>query len=185
MIDMFCHWRYVIDNLFGPIKRVSAIGATHVPTRIDEAGNAYECTAEDAAYGTFELESGVICHINSSWSVRVRRDDLLTIQVDGTAGSAVAGLRQCYIQADAMTPKPVWNPDVEGQIDYFGDWKTMPDRDDTTNAFRTQWELFLLHVADGRPFPWTLLEGARGVQLAELGLKSWKERRWVDVPSLS
>jgi len=185
MIDMFSHWRYVIDNLFGPIARLSAIGAIHLPQRVDENGRTYECTAEDAAYGTFELENGVICQFNSSWDVRVRRDDLLTIQVDGTQGSAVAGLRECYVQSDATTPKPVWNPDIESPIDYFADWKMMPARDETGNAFKAQWELFLLHVGADGPFPWTLLEGAKGVQLAELGTRSWSERTWVDVPPLS
>jgi predicted dehydrogenase len=185
MIDMFCHWRYVIDNLFGPISRLSAIGATHLPRRVDESGSVYDATADDAAYGTFELENGVICQFNSSWDVRVRRDDLLTIQVDGTDGSAVAGLTQCYVQPDAATPKPVWNPDIESPINYFDDWIRMPTRDAPANAFKAQWELFLLHVAEDGPFPWNLLEGAKGVQLAELGLQSWAERRWVDVPPLS
>ena len=185
MIDMFCHWRYVIDNLFGPIARLSAMGATHMPQRIDENGKQYTCTADDSAYGTFELENGVICQFNSSWDVRIRRDDLLTIQVDGTHGTAVAGLRECYVQSDAMTPKPIWNPDIKSPIDYYADWNLMPTRDDNENAFKVQWELFLLHVAADGPFPWTLLEGAKGVQLAELGIQSWNERKWVDVLPLS
>ncbi len=185
MIDMFCHWRYVIDNLFGPIKALCATGATHIPKRIDEQGSAYLCTADDAAYGTFELESGVICQFNSSWAVRVRRDDLLTLQVDGTAGSAVAGLRECRVQSDPETPKPIWNPDIDQPIDFFENWMTMPTRKPFDNAFKVQWELFLKHVAEDAPFPWSLLEGAKGVQLAELGLASWKERRWIDVPPMT
>ncbi len=184
MIDMFCHWRYVIDNLFGPIRRLSAIGTTHIPERVDEGGQPYACTADDAAYGTFELENGIICQFNSSWAVRVRRDDLLTLQVDGTKGTAVAGLTQCLVQPDATTPKPVWNPDLESPIDYFEDWKLVPTRDPADNAFKAQWELFLRHVVDDEPFPWDLMEGAKGVQLAELGLRSWRERRWVDVEAL-
>ncbi|MFO7782922.1 MAG: Gfo/Idh/MocA family oxidoreductase [Spirochaetia bacterium] len=184
MIDMFCHWRYVIDNIFGPVARLSAIGATHIPERLDEQGERYSCTADDAAYGTFELENGIICHFNSSWAVRVRRDDLLTLQVDGTEGSAVAGLRECRVQHDAETPKPVWNPDIEQPVDFYENWMKMPTRDPADNAFKTQWELFLRHVAADEPFPWTLLEGAKGVQLAELGMQSWAERRWVDVPPL-
>ena len=185
MIDMFCHWRYVIDSLFGQILRISALGATHMPERIDEAGNRYACTADDSAYGTFELANGVICQFNSSWDVRVRRDDLLTLQVDGTEGSAVAGLRECWVQADAMTPKPVWNPDIESPINYHDNWSRVPTRDPAENAFKVQWELFLKHVAADTPFPWDLLEGAKGVQLAELGAQSWHERAWVDVPPLS
>ncbi|MFW5745738.1 MAG: Gfo/Idh/MocA family protein [Spirochaetota bacterium] len=184
MIDMFCHWRYVIDNLFGEISSLQAIGTTLIPERLDEQGEKYTCTADDAAYGTFELENGVICQFNSSWQVRVRRDDLLTLQVDGTEGTAVAGLTQCYVQPDATTPKPVWNPDIESPIDYFADWKVMPTRDPAENAFKAQWELFLKHVVDDEPFPWDLTEGAKGVQLAELGMKSWKERKWLEVPKL-
>jgi predicted dehydrogenase len=184
MIDMFCHWRYVIDNLFGPVARLSAIGATHIPERLDENAERYTCTADDAAYGTFELENGIICHFNSSWAVRVRRDDLLTLQVDGTNGTAVAGLRECLVQHDAETPKPVWNPDIEQPVDFYENWMKMPTRDPVDNAFKAQWELFLRHVAADEPFPWTLLEGAKGVQLAELGVRSWKERRWVEVTPL-
>ncbi len=184
MIDMFCHWRYVIDNLFGEISRLVAIGATHIPKRRDEQGEPYPCTADDAAYGTFELANGIICQFNSSWAVRVRRDDLLTLQVDGTRGTAVAGLRDCVIQSDAETPKPVWNPDIPSPIDYYENWMTMPTRDPMENAFKLQWELFLRHLADEIEFPWSLLEGAKGVQLAELGMKSWKTRSWVDVSAL-
>ncbi len=184
MIDMFCHWRYVIDNLFGNIKAVSALGATHTGARRDEKGAEYACTAEDAAYGTFELENGVICQFNSSWAVRVRRDDLFTMQVDGTKGTAVAGLRECWLQDEPMTPKPVWNPDIPSPIDYYENWTKMPTRDVSENAFKVQWELFLKHVAQDDPFRWDLLEGAKGVQLAELGMKSWKERRWLDLPAL-
>ena len=184
MIDMFCHWRYVIDRIFGPVARLSAIGATHIPERLDEQGVRYTCTADDAAYGTFELENGIICHFNSSWAVRVRRDDLLTLQVDGTDGSAVAGLRDCVVQHDAETPKPVWNPDIEQPVDFYEGWTRMPTRDPADNAFKAQWELFLRHVAADEPFPWDLLEGAKGVQLAELGMQSWRERRWVEVTPL-
>ena len=181
---MFCHWRYVLDNLFGEVQAVSCLGATHIPKRWDEAGKPYECTADDAAYATFELEGGVIAQFNSSWAVRVRRDDLLTIQVDGTEGSAVAGLRKCWAQSYAATPRPTWNPDVDSPIDFFDGWTPVEDGRSYDNAFKAQWELFLRHVVKDEPFPWTLLEGAKGVQLAELGLESWRERRWVTVPPL-
>ena len=184
IVDMLCHWRYVIDNLFGEVKSLSCLGATHVPQRWDEAGKPYKCTADDSAYATFELKNGVICHFNSSWSVRVRRDDLLTLQVDGTQGSAVAGLRDCVAQPLSATPRCIWNPDVDSPIKYFENWNTVPLRAESDNAFKVQWELFLKHVVRGDPFPWTLLAGAKGVQLAELGLASWAERRWVDVPAL-
>ena len=184
ILDMLCHWRYVLDRVFAPVKAVSCLGATHIPERRDEAGAPYECTADDAAYATFELEGGIVAHFNSSWAVRVRRDDLLTIQVDGTKGSAVAGLRDCWVQPYSATPRPVWNPDIPSTINHFDSWLKLPDQDFFDNAFKKQWELFLLHVAKDGPFPWTLLEGARGVQLAEKGLESWRKRAWVDVPQL-
>jgi predicted dehydrogenase len=184
IMDMLCHWRYVLDNIFGPVKAVSCLGATHIPQRWDENGRAYAATADDAAYATFELEGGIIAHFNSSWCVRVRRDDLLTIQVDGTHGSAVAGLRHCWIQPRSATPRPVWNPDVDSPLNYFDGWQKVPQQAEFENAFKRQWELFLRHVVADEPFPWSLLEGAKGVQLAEKGLESWRKRAFVDVPAL-
>jgi predicted dehydrogenase len=184
IVDMLCHWRYVLDNLFGEVKAVSCLGATHIPERIDEKGQPYKCTADDSAYATFELKGGVIAHFNSSWTVRVRRDDLLTLQVDGTKGSAVAGLRECWIQHYGNTPKPVWNPDIAQPINFYEGWAKVPEQETYDNAFKVQWELFLRHVALNEPFRWSLLEGAKGVQLAELGLQSWEQRRWLDVPTL-
>jgi len=183
ILDMLCHWRYVLDDLFGEVKAVSCLGATHIPYRWDESGKKYKATADDAAYATFQLAGGVIAHFNSSWDVRVRRDDLLTLQVDGTEGSAVAGLRRCLVQSYSKTPKPVWNPDIPQPINFFEGWEEVPD-ENYDNAFKAQWELFLRHVAGEGKFPWGLLEGAKGVQLAELGLKSWKQRKWLDVPRL-
>jgi predicted dehydrogenase len=184
ILDMFCHWRYLIDGLFGPVRSLTCLGATHIKQRRDEAGRPYRCTADDSAYATFELANGIICHFNSSWAVRVRRDDLLTLQVDGTRGSAVAGLRDCVVQHASATPRPVWNPDVESPIKFLDGWTRVPDYQPYDNAFKIQWELFLRHVLEDEPFPWTLLEGARGVQLAEKGLESWAQRKWVDVPAL-
>ena len=184
IVDMLCHWRYVLDNVFGKVKAVSCLGATHIPQRVDEQGKPYTCTADDAAYATFELEGGVIAHFNSSWTVRVRRDDLLTLQVDGTNGSAVAGLRECYIQHYGSTPKPVWNPDIAQPINFYEGWSKVPEQETYDNAFKAQWELFLKHVVKDEPFPWDLRDGARGVQLAEKGIESWSKRCWVDVPNL-
>ncbi|NBD38990.1 MAG: Gfo/Idh/MocA family oxidoreductase [Verrucomicrobia bacterium] len=184
IVDMLCHWRYVLDNLFGRVRGVSCLGATHIPERVDEEGNPYRCTADDSAYSTFELEGGIVAHFNSSWVTRVRRDDLLTMQVDGTHGSAVAGLRTCRVQHYGTTPKPVWNPDIEQPIDFFDGWQEVPDQEPYDNAFKVQWEMFLKHIAVDAPFPWSLREGAKGVQLAELGLQSWEKRAWVPVPEL-
>ncbi len=185
IVDMLCHWRYVLDNPFGAVKSVSCIGATHIPQRIDEAGKPYAATADDAAYATFELEGGIIAQFNSSWTVRVRRDDLLTIQVDGTKGSAVAGLRECWVQPYGATPKPTWNPDIPQPIDFYAGWSQMPEQMPMDNAFKVQWEQFLKYVVADAPYDKDLLEGAKGVQLAELGLQSWAERRWLDVPALN
>jgi predicted dehydrogenase len=184
IVDMLCHWRYVLDNVFGKVKAVSCLGATHIKERVDEQGRKYKCTADDAAYATFELENGIIAQFNSSWTVRVRRDDLLTLQVDGTRGSAVAGLRECYTQHYGNTPKPVWNPDIPQPIDFYGGWSKVPEQEVYDNAFKVQWELFLKHVVKDTPFPWDLREGAKGVQLAEKGIESWEKRCWVKVPEL-
>jgi len=184
IVDMLCHWRYVIDNLFGKVKGVSCIGATHIPKRIDERGQAYACTSDDACYATFECEDGVICQFNSSWTVRVRRDDLLTMQVDGTHGSAIVGLRDCWVQSAGVTPRPIWNPDIQQPINFFEGWQKVPETTNYDNAFKIQWEEFLKHVVLDTPFPWTLREGAKGVQLAELGLQSWEQRKWLPVEPL-
>ena len=183
-VDMLCHWRYIIDNLFGKVKSVSCLASTHVPERIDEQGNPYPCTADDSAYSTFECENGVVCHFNSSWNVRVRRDDLLTMQVDGSKGSAIIGLRDVWTQHYGNTPRPVWNPDIPQPIDFFDGWQKVPEQEEYDNAFKIQWEMFLRHIAIDEPFRWNLLEGAKGVQLAEMGLLSCEQRRWVNLTDL-
>tara|TARA_A100001011_G_scaffold358069_1_gene403504 strand:+ start:23240 stop:24385 length:1146 start_codon:yes stop_codon:yes gene_type:complete len=184
IVDMLCHWRYVLDNIFGSVKGVFCMGATHIPERIDENGQLYKCTADDAAYSIFELEGGVIAQFNSSWTTRVRRDDLLTLHVDGTKGSAVAGLRDCWTQHYGNTPKPVWNPDIPNSIDFKEAWAKVPEQEDFDNAFMAQWELFLKHVVLDTPFPWNMMEGAKGVQLAELGIESWEKKAWINIPKL-
>ncbi|MCY4007561.1 MAG: Gfo/Idh/MocA family oxidoreductase [Rhodobacteraceae bacterium] len=182
--DMLCHWRYVLDNVVAPVRAVSCMGAVHIANRWDEAGEPYSADADDAAYATFELEGGIIAQINSSWCVRVRRDDLVTFQVDGTLGSAVAGLHSCFSQHRVNTPKPVWNPDRPQSMDFTTGWVEVPDNTSLDNGFKVQWEQFLRHIAEDAPWSYTLLEGAKGVQLAELGYRSWKERQWIDVPEI-
>ena len=184
-IDMLCHFRYVVDNLFGDIKAINCLASTHIKERVDEQGKPYKCTADDSCYTTFELDNGVIVHLNASWNVRVRRDDLLTIQVDGSKGTAVAGLRECWIQHYGSTPKPVWNPDIPQPIDFYENWDQVPEQESYDNAFKVQWELFLRHVVLDEPFRWNLLEGAKGVQLADLGLQSSDERMWKEINELS
>lgn len=185
IIDMLCHWRYVLDNTIAPVKSVSCLGANHIPKRWDENGQEFTADTDDAAYATFELEGGIVAQMNSSWCTRVRRDDLVTFHVDGTHGSAVAGLHKCVSQHRVNTPKPVWNPDEPQTMDFFEDWEEVPDNLAHDNGFRVQWEEFIRHVAEDGPWKYSLLEGAKGVQLAELGIQSWQERRWIDVPTLS
>ena len=189
ILDMMCHWRYVLDNLFGEVKSVSCLGATHIPKRWDENDQPYEATADDAAYATCELKGHngepVIAQINMSWVTRVRRDDLVTFHVDGTHGSAVAGLQECRAQSRVATPRPVWNPDVKQNMNFFDQWQEIPDATVYDNGFKIQWEHFIRHVAEDAPYKWTLPEGAKGVQLVEAALESWQERRWIDVPTLT
>jgi predicted dehydrogenase len=185
IMDMFCHWRYVLDHLFGPVRSVMALGATHIPRRVDEDGRPYAATADDAAYAIFELDGGIIVQMNSSWCVRVYRDELLALQVDGTHGSAVAGLHSCKVQHRVNTPKPVWNPDVPNTHNFFADWQELPENNAFENGFKVQWEQFIRHVVEDAPFKFTLLEGAKGVQLAEAGLESWRRRCWVSIPDLA
>ena len=185
IVDMLPHWRYVMDNLFGEVEAVSCLGATHIPRRWDEAGNPYDVTADDAVYATFKLAGDVIAQVNSSWTTRVYRDELVTFQVDGTGGSAIAGLRSCRVQHRTTTPKPVWNPDVENPFDFRSDWQVVPDNAVFDNGFKAQWEQFLRHVVLDTPYKFTLFEGAKGVQLAELGIESWRSGSWVDVPALA
>ncbi|MFE6745079.1 Gfo/Idh/MocA family protein [Kitasatospora purpeofusca] len=185
VLDMFPHWRYVLDGIVAPVRSVYAHTTTHIPTRVDEQGRPYEATADDAAYGIFELEGGITAQINSSWAVRVDRDELVEFQVDGTEGSAVAGLRECRFQHRAATPKPVWNPDLAATESFREQWQRVPDNAEFDNGFKVQWELFLRHVVTGSEYRWDLLEGAKGVQLAELGLRSAREGRRLDVPDLA
>jgi len=189
ILDMMCHWRYVLDNLFGEVKAVSCLGATHIHKRWDEAGQPYPATADDASYATLELTGHqgepVIAQVNSSWTTRVRRDDLVTFHVDGTDGSAVATLTGCRTQSRVNTPRPVWNPDVRQTMNFLEQWQEVPDVESYDNGFKIQWEHFIRHVIGNAPYRWTLAEGAKGVQLVEAALQSWRERRWIDVPPLA
>jgi predicted dehydrogenase len=184
VLDMFPHWQYLLENLFGPIRSVYARQAIQLPVRWDESGNRYDVTADDSAYAQLEFDSGVIGSVNSSWAVRVNRRELLELQVDGTDGSAVAGLRQCAVQHKVTTPMPVWNPDLPDPIDYPSQWTDVPDTGSFDNGFKVQWELFLKSAALGEPFAWDLFEGAKGLQLAELAERSSAEARRLDVPPL-
>jgi predicted dehydrogenase len=184
ILDMFPHWQYLIENLFGTVKSVSCIAKTHIPERVDESGKQYAASADDAVYATFELENEIIVQLNSSWCTRVNRDDLLIMQVDGTEGSASAGLRDCKVQDRSATPRAVWNPDGEDKTCYRDAWHSVR-AEKYENAFRLQWEMFLHHVMEDAPFPHDFRQAVRGAQLVEAGIRSWAERRWVDVPALT
>jgi predicted dehydrogenase len=185
VVDMFPHWHYVLEQIFGPVEAVTAHVTTHIPRRWDEQGQPYDATADDAAYGIFEIAGGVVAQINSSWAVRVYRDELVEFQVDGTEGSAVAGLRECRVQHRSTTPKPVWNPDLPATERFREQWQVVPDNEEFRNGFQEQWELFLRHVVEDTPYTWDLWAGARGVQLAELGALSAREGRRVAIPELA
>jgi len=185
IVDMHCHWRYVIDNLFGNVASVLTVAETHIKERIDENNQPYVCTADDSAYAMFRTENGIICQFNSSWITRVRRDDLLTIQVDGTKASAIFGLRKCWVQKMNETPRLVWNPDIDNPVKLHNGWEEVLPNKEYDNAFKTQWELFLRHVILDEPFPWDLKEGAKGVQLAEKSLESHANRCWIDLDELN
>jgi predicted dehydrogenase len=184
VLDMFPHWHYLLTDLFGPLEALYVRAATHLPRRWDESGAPYDATADDACYAVLEFADGVFGSVNSSWAVRVNRRELLELQVDGTHGSAVAGLRECAVQHRVSTPLPVWNPDLPDPLDYRAMWTDVPDNMTFDNGFKAQWELFLRAAAAGAPFTWDLVEGARGVQLASLALLSSAEGRRVDVPPL-
>jgi predicted dehydrogenase len=184
VLDMFPHWHYILEQVFAPVRAVTTHVTTHIPRRVDETGVPYDATADDAAYAIFELEGGVVAQINSSWAVRVHRDELVEFQVDGTEGSAVAGLRGCVAQHRGNTPKPVWDPDLPAEHDFRSQWLAVPDNERFDNAFKVQWEAFLRHVALDEPFPWDFFAAARGVQLAELALQSARENRRVEIPEL-
>jgi len=184
VMDMFPHWQYVLEQLFAPVRAVQCVAATHIPVRVDESGAEYDATAEDAAYAIFELDGGIVAQVNSSWAVRVHRDELVEFQVDGTLGSAVAGLRECRVQHRATTPMPVWNPDLPATEEFRAQWQRVPDNEEFENGFKAQWSAFLRHVVDGAPFPWDFAAGARGVQLGELGLRAAREGRRIEVPEL-
>lgn len=184
VLDMMPHIRCILDNLIGPIQQVFCHMATHIPERIDENGLRYHCNVEDAAYLLFQLQNDIFCRVTCSWTERVRREDLLTVKVDGTRGSAQAGLHECYLQHYGQTPRPVWDPERASVGSYRDQWGRVPDQEDYPNPFRAQWAHFLRHVVLDEPFPWNLREGAKGVQLAEAAILSCKLGKWVAVEEL-
>jgi predicted dehydrogenase len=184
VLDMFPHWHYVLTDLFGRIESFTCTEVTHISERVDEDGRRYEATADDAAYAIFRIEGDVIAQMNSSWCTRVFRDELLMLQVDGTEGSAVAGLRGCRVQTSDDAPRATWNPDLPNPIDFPSGWTEAPDAGEYENGFKAQWERYIAHVVEDTPFPWDLLQAARGMQLVDLALRSSNEGCWVEVEEL-
>jgi predicted dehydrogenase len=185
ILDMMPHYQYLLEEIVAPVERLVCLGATHIDQRWDERGQPYRADADDSCYAILQLQGGIIAQIMSSWCVRVRRDDIGTMTIDGTNGSAVAGFNHCWIQPRLATPKAQWSLDVASPVDFYADWQRIPETKPYVNAFRLQWELFLRHVVEGAPFPWTLFKAAAGVQLAELSVESWRSGGWVDVPKIA
>ena len=184
VLDMYPHWRYLLSSLMGPIKAVSCRKKTQIPRRFDETGEPYDVDVEDEVFATFEFESGALAQVTTSWATRVKRDDMIQIQIDGTLGSAVAGGHRCFVQSLAVTPRPVWNAEAPQTMNFDEQWQEVPDLEPFKNSYRYGWEQFLRHVADGEPLRSSMLEGAKDVQLTELCYQSDRERRWVDVSAL-
>ena len=181
IIDMMCHWQYIITHLFGEIEDFVCMGKNHISTRYDNNAKSYHANADDACYAIVNLKNGILVQINSDWCTRVRKDDLVTFKVDGELGSALATLSQCYLQPLDKTPRPIWNPDEKQKHNFFNDWELVFENETYENAFKTQWILFLKHIAEGSPWDYGLEKGAEAVRFAELALKSWKEKKWINL----
>jgi predicted dehydrogenase len=184
VLDMYPHWRYLTASLMGPINAVSCRKTTQQKKRWDESGKPFDVDVEDEVFATFEFESGALAQVTTSWASRVKRDDLIQIQIDGTLGSAVAGGHKCYVQSLATTPRPVWNVEAPQAMDFDAQWQEVPEHQPFKNSYRHGWEQFLRHVAEDAPLRSTLLEGAKDVQLTEACYQSDRERRWIDLAPL-
>ena len=150
--------------------------ATAIPQRADESGTRYDVDVDDTSLTLAELENGAVGTIACSWATRVRRDDLLTFQIDGTSGSAVAGLHRCWAQSAGDTPEVRHiNPMVDIGFDYRRDWKEVPGLAAYANPYRVGWDRFLKHIVTGEPLASDLSAGIRDVQTGG-GLLSQRRR---------
>jgi predicted dehydrogenase len=183
ILDMYPHWRYIIETIVGSIVRVASSEWIATPERVDEQGKRYAVAVEDSAATLVEIEGGAFGTILSSWATRVRRDDLLTLQVDGSKGSAIAGLHRCHVQMNAQTPS-IAHFSVMKDIgaDYRHDWTEAPPLPSYTNPYRVGWERFLRHVATDAPMPSDFAAGIRDVAFAEACHRSMRERTWIAFP---
>ncbi|RYJ01250.1 MAG: Gfo/Idh/MocA family oxidoreductase [Acetobacteraceae bacterium] len=184
VLDMFPHWRYVIDHLFGAPTALTCHMRTAQPKRWDEQHRPYDVDVEDEARAILEFPGGVVGEIFSSWATRIRRDDMLVVTAEGTQGSAVATLQQCWTQSLANTPKPVFPVQAPQTMDFRSQWAEVPDMVPFKNSYRQAWELYLRHIAEDAPNTASLAQAARGLQLIEACHESHNARRWVDLPAL-
>ena len=183
-LDMMAHWRYMIDRLAAPVTGVSALMSTAIPQRVDERGQPYTVDVEDTSHALLKLAGGAVGVITNSWATRVRRDDTMVVQIDGTAGSAVAGRMRCFTQSAVNTPEAFFGGGRPANMDFLAQWQEVPDTLPVKNPFRHCWEAFLRHVGEDAPYVPTLVEGAKAVQLADLAYRSVAEGRWMPVPEL-
>jgi predicted dehydrogenase len=183
-LDMMAHWRYMVDTLAAPVTGVSALMSTAIPQRMDENGQLYTVDVEDTSHALLKLAGGAVGVITNSWATRVRRDDTMMVQIDGTGGSAVAGRMRCFTQSAVNTPEAFFGGGRPANMDFFAQWQEVPDTLPVKNPFRHCWEAFLRHVGEDAPYVPTLLEGAKAVQLADLAYRSVAEGRWMTVPEL-
>jgi predicted dehydrogenase len=181
---MMAHWRYMIDRLAAPVTAVCALMSTAIPERVDEQGRTYHVDAEDTSHALVQLAGKAVGVITNSWATRIRRDDTMVVQIDGTLGSAVAGRYHCFTQAAVNTPEAFFGAAHPGGMDFTAQWQEVPNTMPATNPFRQCWEAFLRHVAEDVPYLPTLVEGAKAVQLADLAYHSVAEGRWIMVPEL-
>jgi predicted dehydrogenase len=186
ILDMVPHWRYIVEEIVGPIARVVSAAWTATPERVDERGARYRVDVEDSCAVLVALASGACGTILSSWATRVRRDDLLTLQVDGTHGSAIAGLHLCWTQTAGETPRIAhFNVKEDIGADYRAGWREVPAAGPYQNPYRIGWEQFLRHVVAGTPLRATFAAGIRALALAEACARSMKEERWVTLDGRS
>jgi predicted dehydrogenase len=181
VLDMFPHWSYILNHLFGGVENIYCQIATEIPERVDEDGNVYAVDVEDTANGLLTLSGGVPAQLLTSWATRVRRDDVLSIQVDGTEGSAFATAHGCWTQSLEDTPLPRLDT-VNGQtMNLFETWDEAPDAEPFQHSFRYGWELYLRHVMEDGPFPFGLEQGVKAIQLVDAAYRSAEERRAIDI----
>ena len=184
--DMLPHWRYVIEGILGPIRRGVSATPTAIPERVDEEGNRFHVDVDDTSVTLAELASGAVGTIICSWATRVRRDDLVTLQIDGTGGSALAGLHRCWMQSAAGTPTiRRFNPDIDIAEDYRAQWTEVAGAAAYTNPYRVGWENFLRHVVADAPLVCNFAAGLRDVQLAEACYRSVAQQTWVTLDDIA